>query len=64
MSLQIVLAQVNELTTRMTIVVICVALQHIENECVLYQFENFPQLLIAKMMKLFYWKMVNIRLCV
>lgn len=63
MSLQIRLAQVNALTIRTTIVVICAVLQRTENGCVRCQFENFHQLPIARMMKPFYWKMVNIRLC-
>lgn len=58
------LAQVNELTIRMIIVVIYAALQRTEREYEHYQLENFHQSPIVRMMKHFYWKMVNIRLCV
>lgn len=57
---RMLLIQMNEHTIHMTIVVIYVVLQHIGNGYVRYQYVNFHLLVIAKMMMLCCWKMVNI----
>lgn len=56
--------QVNEIIIGMTIVAIYAALQLIGNVFEHYRFENFRLSPSEKMMKRFYWKMVNIQLFV
>lgn len=61
MKLRIQLAQMIEPTIHMITAAIYAVLPRTENEYVHYPFGSFHQLLIAKMMMRFCWKMANIQ---